>query len=77
MKLRRNEDALVGIELTNPEKLKIGSVGKEHAFGFHNGIRKIASRDIIILLSVETKETRTQITDSVNIQFHLIYLQKI
>jgi hypothetical protein len=76
MKLRRNENALIGIELTDAEKLKIGSMGKEHAFGFHDSVSKIAGGDIVVLLSVETEETGTQVTNGVNVKHHFYHPPK-
>nr|DAK66444.1 MAG TPA: hypothetical protein [Microviridae sp.] len=71
----RNENALVSIKLTDAEKLKIGSMGKEHAVGFHNGIRKVASRDIVILIDGRGEKTRTNITNGINVKHHNFSLQ--
>ena len=60
----------------NPEKLEIRSVGKEHAFGFHDSVGEIAGGDIVVLLSVETEETGTQVTNSVNVKHHFYHPPK-
>ena len=39
-------------------------------------LAKIASGDIVVLLSVETEETGTQVTNGVNVKHHFYHPQK-
>ena len=57
-------ESLVSIKLTNPEKLEIGSMSKEHAMGFHDSIGKITGGDIVVLIDCRGKIARTTISPS-------------